>query len=39
MGVFFFLSTAGIQCLVADGPQVLGSYAWSESGSYQQLGA
>ena len=39
MWLCFFLSTAGIQCLVADGPQVLGSSAWSESGSYQQLGA
>lgn len=33
-----FLSTTGIQCLVADGPLVLGLSVWSDSGSKQHCG-
>lgn len=33
-----FLFTIGIQCLVADGPQVLGLSLWFYSGTKQQSG-
>lgn len=36
--VSVFPSTAGIQHLIADGPQVLGSSVWSDSGSEQHCG-
>lgn len=36
--VCMFLSTSGIQCLVADCPQVLGSSVWSNSGTKQHCG-